>query len=122
MKRDLEFRLKNDLDGTLSEIEKRDGVLLPGEFKDAVRVLDGLIGRAEDLEEADIYFRALLTLAMFWTAKKIRSWSEELTKKVEDRRLKTAHKLSNLLLYTIEYIREIIYLSDRCIELILGKD
>lgn len=117
-----EFHLKKDLDETLSEFEKWEKAHFSKEFKDTVKVLDNIIGKEEDMKVAGDYIRGLLTCIMYWTAKKIRSWSEEVTKEVKCERFKTAHKLTTLLFHTIGYIHMITYLSDRCIELLLKKE
>jgi len=118
----LEFHLKKDLDGTLSEIEKLEEIRFQKEFKDAVKIIDGIISEEEDIGVVGSYLRSLLACIMYWTAKKARSWSEKVTEEIEDKGMKSSHKLNTLFFYTIDYIREIIYLSDRCIELILGKE
>jgi len=122
VKRELKFHFKKDLESTLSEIEKLEGMWLPKKFKETVKIIDDIISKEEDIGVVETCLRSLLTCIMYWSAKKNRSWTEEATKEVEDERLKNCLKFKSLLFSTMDYIRHITYLSDRCIELILGKE
>jgi len=121
VKRELKFHFKKDLESTLSEIEKLELMRLSKKFREAVKIIDGIISKEEDIGVVETYLRSLLACIMYWSAKKHRQWSEKVTEDVEDKRFKNCHKFQSMLFSTIDYIRYIIYLSDRCIELIFGE-